>query len=68
MLKVMTGLIVALVLLVSSQIAYGMPFGELTSVPPKLPAMLTESTTLLFLGVAMLLFARSARRRSSAIN
>jgi hypothetical protein len=59
---------VALALLVSSQIAYGMPFGELTSAPPRMPGGITESTTLLLLGVAMLLFARTAKRRAPAAN
>ena len=57
--------LVAIVLLVSAPFAYGMPFDGLMKVPPAVRGPLSESATLAFVGVAMLVVARRARRRST---
>jgi hypothetical protein len=63
--KVIVRSLIVVALLVSARIAYGLPFGELTTLSRSIPGPITESGMLALLGVAMLIFARSARRRTT---
>ena len=55
--------VVAGVVLVSAQLAYGMPLGGAATARPSELSTLPESVTMALLGLAMLLVARGARRR-----